>query len=185
MVKSFPCVARCADGSPCGRRVTDGSNPPLCHIHKAGAIGAPFKVKRKSPEQVLDDLMHSRDESIRLRAADAFLKRQERETLCPRCAANRADERERMSAIHRLTHEQRCQVEDLIRMVRAILDMARLQALTWDEDRQQYIDKPEPTPIVPPPVVIAAAPVFEEPEDAEEEVEEIDRDPLTIPPDEV
>ena len=54
--------------------------------------------------------MHSKDETVRLRAADAFLKRQERQTGCPTCEAAREDDRERMSAIHRLTYEQRCRV---------------------------------------------------------------------------
>lgn len=150
--------------------------------------GAGLTTRRpKTPEQVLDALMHSKDETIRLRAADAFLKRQERQTGCPTCQAAREDERERMSTIHRLTYEQRCHLRDLTRQVRDILDAARSQPLTWDEDRLRYMDEPAPDPIVAPPPVVPEPPVFDEDDDAEEEEEEIedDRDPLTIPPDEL
>jgi hypothetical protein len=118
-MKSVRCSCVCSDGSPCGRRVTDGSNPPICHIHK-GHAG--FQRKSQTPEQVLDDLMRSKDEAIRLRAADAFLKRQERQTACPRCQAERERDQDREAAVARLTADQRHQIHELIQRVRDILE---------------------------------------------------------------
>jgi hypothetical protein len=161
-----------------------GTSPQVCHIHAAAApIGKPFTRKQQTAEDVLDELLHSKDETIRLRAADAFLKRQERQTACPRCAAERERGAEHDRAIRRLTYEQRCQVKELMQTVRDILELARRQPLTLDPDRG-YIDNPAPEPITAPPPVVADEPVYEEPEDAEEqEVEDADdRDPLTVPP---
>lgn len=191
-MKTIPCIARCSDGAPCGRRIPPGTTPQVCHIHKAQAAGAnngrAFQRTAQTPEQVLDELMHSKDETIRFRAADAFLKRQERQTACPKCQAERERNEETSSAINRMTYEQRCQVKELMHTIRDIAAVARTQPLTWDHERQQFTDEPEPPPIVAP-AVVAAPPVFEEEEfDGEEdeaEVEEDDRDPLTIPPDEV
>src|SRR4029079_2131715 len=117
---SVRCSCVCADGSPCGRRVTNGSQPPVCHLHRAVASGNSHNGgsvnprKSKTPEQVLEDLLHSKDEAVRLRAADAFLKRQEREAGCPTCQGRIADDTARERAIHRMTHEQRVRIRALI-----------------------------------------------------------------------
>lgn len=57
MPKSLPiCTCLTKDGSRCGRRVSDGSNPPVCHVHRAQQAGkpvgaltepAPFDAERK------------------------------------------------------------------------------------------------------------------------------------------
>src|SRR5262249_1218920 len=138
-------------------------------------------------EQVLDELMHSKDETIRLRAADAFLKRQERQTACPKCQSERERDRERDVAINRLTYEQRCQVKELMQTIHDMLELARTQPLTYDPGHG-FNDEAEAPLIVAPPPVVAEETAFEDDNDAEEEeIEEEadDRDPLTIPPDEV
>jgi hypothetical protein len=145
---SVRCSCVCADGSPCGRRVTDGSQPPICHVHRAVAAGTPHnggtvnKRRSMTPEQVLEDLLRSKDDSVRLRAADVFLKRQEREMACPRCAAAAERDEHNRSAIHRLTYEQRGQLRELIQTVRSILESARTQPLMWDPDVFGFRDEP-------------------------------------------
>jgi hypothetical protein len=192
-IDTVPCTVRANDGSPCGRRVkrTDvlPGTPAVCHVHRNVALGnpnnggQPFARRPKSAEDVIDALMYSKDETVRLRAADAFLKRQERQTTCPTCAANRVEDRERTSAVHRLTYEQRGQLKALLASVRELLELARTQKLTWDPDQLQYIDTPTEAPSLYAPTPPAAPPVFtEEPDDAEEEEIEEDFDPLTEPP---
>ncbi len=189
MKKTIPCIARCADGTTCGRRIPLGTTPQVCHLHRGAHPGAAtqFTRKDKSPEQILDELMHSKDETVRLRAVDTYLKRLERQTACPKCQADASADRDKLVAVRRLTYEQRCQIRELKEVIDGIIEMARTQAMTWDEDRQLYLDAPEVVITAPPPI-IAAEPVFEEEEseDGEEEEpqEEDDRDPLRIPPDE-
>ena len=149
---SVRCSCVCADGSPCGRRVTDGSQPPVCHVHRAVAAGNPHNGgsvnprRSKTPEQVVEDLLHSKDDAIRLRAADVFLKRQEREAGCPTCQARIADDGTRERAIHRMTYEQRMRVRALIDEIKTICAVAISQPLTWDGERGCYSDSPA-TPI--------------------------------------
>jgi hypothetical protein len=69
------CVTR--NGSPCGRRVSDGSNPPVCHVHRLQQQGkgtsALTQPVERSPLEIIQRLMRDRDPSIRLRAANAYL----------------------------------------------------------------------------------------------------------------
>ena len=145
---SVRCSCVCADGSPCGRRVTDCSQPPVCHVHRAVAAGNPHNGgsinarRSKTPEQVLEDLLHSKDESVRLRAADAFLKRQEREGACPRCQAHIVDDGPREQAIQRMTDEQRVRVRALIDEIKAICAAALSQPPNSDRERHRNIDAP-------------------------------------------
>jgi hypothetical protein len=68
---SVRCSANDRKGQQCGRRVKDGSNPPLCHIHKTGTpTGTPFKRRRKSDEEIIEDLLGSDNDSTRLRALE-------------------------------------------------------------------------------------------------------------------
>jgi hypothetical protein len=45
------CMDMCRDGSRCGRRVKDGSNPPQCHLHKATAAGLPVSPLTQPAER--------------------------------------------------------------------------------------------------------------------------------------
>jgi hypothetical protein len=152
MSKRTPrCSCVCADGSQCGRTVVDGSQPPICHIHRSVAAGNPHNGgttnprKARTPEEVIELLMHSKDESIRLRAADAYLKRQEAQRDCLACKSRQEGERDNTSAIQRLTYAQRSEVKELIALVGQIVDLAKTQPMTWDVERMCYVDEPVDT----------------------------------------
>lgn len=81
----IPCSVRCADGSPCGRRVTDGSQPPICHIHRAKANGVfanggqlTSNLPPPDPMVVLQKDMRASEPSVRVRAATEFLAEERR-----------------------------------------------------------------------------------------------------------
>ncbi len=86
MKRTFPrctCVTR--DGSQCGRRVTDGSNPPVCHIHRAAAAGgsvSPLTTRAMGTDdipRILLKMFSDPDATVRLRAIDAWQKFEERQ----------------------------------------------------------------------------------------------------------
>jgi len=164
--------------------VVDGSQPPVCHIHKAVAAGDPHNGgavnarKARTPEEVIELLMSSKDESIRLRAADAYLKRQEAQRDCVACKSRAEREASNASAIQRLTYEQRCQVRELTQTVRDILDSARAQPLMWDPEYQYFRDA-EPLPDIYKPTTPPSVEPVETIEDDEPEVEDDGEDPLT------
>lgn len=100
MKKPLPrCVALAADGTRCGRRVSDKSNPPICHIHvkvaKGEAVSPLTEPAERSPMEILEKLMSDNDPAIRLRAVEAYLKNSE--ATCPRCAAREEVERNDMN----------------------------------------------------------------------------------------
>jgi hypothetical protein len=82
--KSLACVMKCADGSPCGRRVTDGSLPPICHLHRAVAAGNPHNGGTTNPPRDLDPLdvlrrdLRASEASVRVRAATELLAEERR-----------------------------------------------------------------------------------------------------------
>jgi hypothetical protein len=59
------------DGSQCSRRVSDGSTPPVCHIHRAQQQGT--SVSPLTQPVDLDETRSS-DERIRLRAAELIIE---------------------------------------------------------------------------------------------------------------
>lgn len=134
------CIVLCTDGQQCGKRCHDGMSPPMCHVHRAIANGIPinqghqFTSKARTPEEVVGLLMNSRDESIRLRAADLFLKRQEAQRACPKCSSQRESDRSREHAVHRMTHGQRTRLRALLNEVNAICEAASTQETTWDAE---------------------------------------------------
>lgn len=181
--RTVPCTVKLPDGTRCGQRVKVSNvrpdMPAVCYVHRTIPARRP-----QTAQDVITSLMHSKDENIRLRAADAFLKQQERQTSCPMCSVKQVEDLERLTAVHRLTYEQRGQVKELTQALRDILEVARAQPLTWDHETMQYADEPEPI-VVPRPLPPPAEPVVtEESTDDEEEEEEPEDDPLTIPPDE-
>lgn len=81
------CSCVCSDGSPCGRRVTDGGQPPICHIHRNKANGNPFNGAAPGappggaapdPMAVLQKDMRASEPSVRVRAATEFLAEERR-----------------------------------------------------------------------------------------------------------
>jgi len=140
-------------------------------------MGQPFIAKKRTPEEVIELLMNSRDESIRLRAADAFLKRQEAQRACPTCVAGREEDRARENAIHRLTYAQRTRLRELLVELTSIRDAASTQPTTWDTGRQCFVDEPdhhvvevrhEPTPVATTPAPVASVHGDEESQQVEQ-----------------
>jgi len=76
------CSCVCRDGSPCLRGVTDGSNPPVCHVHRTQQAGQPqpgYSAPPANPEDVLQKLLSDQNPRIRLRAAESWLAQKEKQ----------------------------------------------------------------------------------------------------------
>jgi hypothetical protein len=82
------CVSTCRDGSQCGRRVTDGSTPPVCHIHAKRSTSPLTQPVERTPLEIIQTLMSDRDPAIRLRAANTYLERLAQ--VCSQCATREA-----------------------------------------------------------------------------------------------
>lgn len=85
MSKIFPrCSCTTKDGTQCGRRVKDGSQPPVCSVHRdqqkrQGQAGANhFAPVERTPLEIIKKLMRDSDPAIRLRAVEMFQKYEER-----------------------------------------------------------------------------------------------------------
>jgi hypothetical protein len=81
MKRRIRCSCVNTDGTQCGRTVTDGSQPPICHIHRAAAAGNPHNnasgmnhAVDRSPEEILRRLLRDSDPNVRLRALDLWQK---------------------------------------------------------------------------------------------------------------
>ena len=102
------CVCPTRDGSPCGRRVGDGSIPPVCHIHRLQAEGkgnSPIIPSvSDEPEAILKRLMKDPDPAIRLRAVTSFLDRVDKKIFqCEVCLRNEHASQSRLAFIEALT----------------------------------------------------------------------------------
>ena len=75
------CVSTCRDGSQCGRRVTDGSTPPVCHIHAKRSTSPLTQPVERTPLEIIQKLMSDRDPAIRLRAANTYLDKPYRDNV--------------------------------------------------------------------------------------------------------
>lgn len=88
MIKSLPiCVCVTRDGSRCGRRVSDGSNPPVCHVHRAQQegkrVGALTEPSPFDPETTLRRIAADRKHPNQVQAIRLLLDREK----CRACAA--------------------------------------------------------------------------------------------------
>lgn len=86
------CVGTTRDNTQCGRRVSDGSNPPLCHIHLAISRGQAVNPQTDpvfDPMKDLHQLTRSSDDRVKLRAIDLILelKRKDEEKQARRVSA--------------------------------------------------------------------------------------------------
>jgi hypothetical protein len=79
------------DGSQCGRRVADGSSPPICSVHQQqakGNAGSLTQPVAANPEDIYQRLMRDSDPAIRLRAVDAWMAYQDKQKSgCDTCRA--------------------------------------------------------------------------------------------------
>lgn len=115
MPKSLPiCTCLTKDGSRCGRRVSDGSNPPICHVHRAQQAGkpvgaltepAPFDAERKLLKIAANDRHPQQLQALKLL--------RER-TECARCAANADADKERSAFFASLNHDDKARLAEVI-----------------------------------------------------------------------
>jgi hypothetical protein len=71
------CACVAADGQQCGRTVTDGSQPPICHIHRNkanGTLAGIAQPKTRTPKEIIEKLLTDSDPSVRLRAVEMWQK---------------------------------------------------------------------------------------------------------------
>lgn len=110
------CTMRTRNGTACGRRVSDGSIPPICHIHR-GTNGG-IAVAASEPDDLLGQarrMLKDKDATVRLRAIDLCLKLQERaEKRCGICADRAEQDRELAALIDRLSDDERARALSLI-----------------------------------------------------------------------
>lgn len=116
------CSGVTSDNSQCGRRVADGSNPPLCHIHAAMARGEAASALTDTDVDeiaILKRLARSSNEQIKLRAVDLLLevKRKQKATDDERQLVAGPTARQFLDA---LTADEREQVRALVRQLREI-----------------------------------------------------------------
>ena len=158
-MKRYPnCSCACAEGSPCGRRVTDGSQPPVCHIHRAqlnnGSVGVPFQPKpvvKLTPLEVVTKLMDDPDSSVRLRACDLLMKF---DATCTVCVARARKQADIDALVDRASDEDRDALRDLMRQVAAVKLRIR--------NGPARVDEPDPVVAPPSPVVPAPTPLAED-----------------------
>lgn len=170
------CVARCADGSQCGRRVKDGTLS-VCHIHQRQAAGLPQAGQLFAPQHDTDDplvllrrLMKDKDPTVRLRAIDQILKLEEKRKVD---TSDRDEVANIPDAMRRLTFAQRIELRQLLLAVKQLRTIASTQALTYDDENQVYLDEPQepehatvqPDHQPPGQSADSAAPTCEQPDD--------------------
>ncbi len=126
MSKSLPrCSMRCKDGTQCGRRVSDDSNPPTCHVHAALAAGQPVSPLTEPAEideiRILKRLANDKNPQVRLRAVDQLLSWQSKQLTCPACAARRERDTRHVAILAAASDEDKSRALVLMREARVIL----------------------------------------------------------------
>jgi hypothetical protein len=118
------CVCPTKNGSQCGRRVSDGLLPPMCHVHRMQAQGlstSPLTVPvEANPEDMYQRLMRDSDPAIRLRALQAWLDYEDKKKSgCDTCRARAEAEKINAEFIPALSEEERIHLADLLEPWRA------------------------------------------------------------------
>jgi len=73
------------DGTQCGRTTKDGSQPPVCHIHRHVANGHTTQFRGLNPpkpvslDDALQKLLRSKDERVRIAAIQEWQRYEERQ----------------------------------------------------------------------------------------------------------
>src|SRR5262245_13705850 len=117
MKRRIRCSCVAADGTQCGRSVTDGSQPPICHIHRHkanGTLAGIAQPAQRTPEEIVRKLLDDSDPSVRLRAVEMWQKHFE-----SRNADNGAGHRD---LIRLLTDDEKAALREAIDWIDAIKD---------------------------------------------------------------
>ena len=145
MAQSKPlprCVSRTAAGDQCGRRVADGSNPPVCHVHARGVSGIAVAPDEFDGEKQLRKLARSSNEQVALRATDLLMtmQRQAASGDCDACRANAERSAESNDILERCTNKQLDEMRSLLARIREIQHIARTQPrVPVDENGRRVI----------------------------------------------
>ena len=144
MSPNCSCVTR--NGSPCGRKVTDGSQPPVCHVHRLAAQGksvspltqaAPFDPVAKMKKIAMNDRHPQQLQALK----------ELRESGCVACAARQRASADLDLVIARATEEQRTEMRGLLKRLAAIKDVVRGQPLPV----VSAVPAVTVAPVIPPP----------------------------------
>jgi hypothetical protein len=100
----------------CGRRVADGSIPPICHVHQQkGNVGSLTQPVDANPEDIYQRLMRDSDPAIRLRAVDAWLAYQDKKKSgCDTCRARAEAEKRSDQFVAALSEAERYEMGDVM-----------------------------------------------------------------------
>jgi hypothetical protein len=105
------CVTR--DGTQCGRRVTDGSNPPICHIHARGTSSPLIPPPDEIDEiKILKRLARDSNPQVRLKAVDLLLDLKAKGEAAP----SEAEQTDRF--LDALTEEESARLDAILEQLR-------------------------------------------------------------------
>ncbi len=125
MSKSLPrCSMLCKDGTRCSRRVSDGSNPPVCHVHAAGEPVGGLTEPVFDEMKILKRLMSDSSPQVRLRAVDLLLSWKHKQRDCPACAARSQRDKERTEQIAAASDEDKGRAHTLLHELHEIFPPA-------------------------------------------------------------
>jgi hypothetical protein len=131
------CTATTKPGLPCSRYVTDGSQPPTCHIHQLAAKGG-AGITRTAPVDPLAKLKKIAATDRHPKQFDAIKQLLDR-TDCPSCAARQKREVAWRPLVPHFTPEERQVLHDAIatvhRMVEGVRQRVTLAGVTLTRSR--------------------------------------------------
>jgi hypothetical protein len=120
-IRAQRCCANTSTGDRCGKWCAAGDT--VCAIHNPNAVPVGIVAQQDTDDlrELLRRLTRDRDPAIRLRAIEAQLKREERQTqACPKCAAGAEDERARNAYLDAMTVDERTELAVLVGQFRAL-----------------------------------------------------------------
>jgi hypothetical protein len=126
------CVGACKDNTQCGRRVVDGSQPPLCHLHRANPNLSPIIPPSDDVDEMktLKRLANDRNPQIRLRAVDLLISlRKKDEKECEQCARRREESAIAADAWRRATDEQMQELGAMFKRLKELKALAATQPI--------------------------------------------------------
>lgn len=141
------CVGMTRDGSQCGRRVPDGSNPPQCHLHRPNPNLSPIipdPGESVDALKILRRLAKDKDARVRLRAVDLLLSLKDHENkaadACARCARMKDDNGFKIEA---LSVEERRRMIVLVAEIKRIKNAVRERITNGTAVYQSFGDEDE------------------------------------------
>lgn len=153
-IRPYPrCTATTKSGLTCSRRVTDGLQPAICHVHRLAMKGG-GGLTRPVPFDPLTKLKRIAAQDAHPKQLDAIKQLLER-TGCPRCAAECQKRADWPSVFARLTPDERRTIHETTRAAQATVDqlfaLARSRPIVDAPppiDDADDADDADPSPVV-------------------------------------